>query len=64
MQILVQPENATKNIPKVSTAMGLLNKLGLKTTQALVIRGNRLLTPDERIFPQDQIIVRRVASRG
>ncbi|MFO7728234.1 MAG: hypothetical protein R6X11_07880 [Desulfonatronovibrio sp.] len=64
MQIIMQPENKTKIIPRVSSVTGLLNKLGLKSTQALIIRENQLLTPDQRIFPDDRIIVRKVASRG
>ncbi len=64
MQIIIQPENRTKNISNVSTVMGLLNKLGLKASQALVIRENQLLTPDRRIYQDDHIIVRLVASRG
>lgn len=64
MQIIMQPENITKIIPRVSSVTGLLNKLGLKSTQALVIREDQLLTPDQRIFPEDRIIVRKVTSRG
>ncbi len=64
MQIIMQPENISISIPKAASVTGLLNRLGLRSTQALVIRDNQLLTPDERIFPEDQIIVRKVASRG
>ncbi|WP_028575363.1 hypothetical protein [Desulfonatronovibrio hydrogenovorans] len=64
MQVLLQPENKIKEIPRVATVLGLLNKLGLKPTQALVIREGRLLTPDVQIFPDDQLKVRVVASRG
>ncbi len=64
MQITVQPENKIRDITRVSSVLGLLNRLGLKTTQALVIRDNQLLTPDQPIFKDDRIIVRKVASRG
>ena len=64
MQITVQPENKIRDITKVSSVLGLLNRLGLKTTEALVIRDNQLLTPDQPIFKDDRIIVRKVASRG
>lgn len=64
MQILIQPENKKRNIFKAATALSLLNRLELKPTQALVIRDNQLLTPDEKIFEKDDIIVRIVGSRG
>jgi len=64
MQIIIQPENKIENASRVKTVMGLLKKLGLKDTQALVIRDNQLLTPDQRIYQDDRIIVRLVASRG
>ncbi|RQD67320.1 MAG: hypothetical protein D5R98_01000 [Desulfonatronovibrio sp. MSAO_Bac4] len=64
MQITLQPENKIKNIFKAATVLSLLNKLDLKPTQAIVIRDNQLLTPDEKIFEEDNIIVRVVASRG
>ena len=64
MQITLQPENKIKNIFKAATVLSLLNKLDLKPTQAIIIRDNQLLTPDEKIFEEDNIIVRVVASRG
>lgn len=64
MQIIIQPENKIENASRVKTVTGLLKKLGLKDTQALVIRDNQLLTPDRRIYQDDRIIVRLVASRG
>ncbi|MFN2267916.1 MAG: hypothetical protein ABR533_06535 [Desulfonatronovibrio sp.] len=64
MQITIQPENKIRNIFKAATVLSLLNKLDLKSTQAIVIRDNQLLTPDEKIFEKDDIIVRIVASRG
>ncbi|MFW5730439.1 MAG: hypothetical protein ACOCPN_04680 [Desulfonatronovibrionaceae bacterium] len=64
MQITLEPENRIMEINRVSSAMGLLNRLGLKPFQALVIRDNRLLTPDSRLNPEDNLIVRKVVSRG
>lgn len=64
MQVIIQPENRIENVPRVKTVMGLLKKLRLNHIQALVIRDNQLLTPDQRINQDDQIIVRLVASRG
>lgn len=50
--------------PRLNTAQQLLNKLGLYRTDALVIRGNELLTPDRRIEHGDAIVVRCVTSSG
>lgn len=64
MQVTIQPDNKTMDITKVQSVTGLLNRLGLKPTQALVIRDKELLTPDRKLSPQDRIIVRMVTSRG
>ncbi|WP_232300543.1 hypothetical protein [Desulfonatronovibrio magnus] len=64
MQIILEPENTKRQIFGAATVLSMLNKLGLKSTQALVIRNNTLLTPDEKIHPDDEITVRVVASRG
>jgi len=64
MKLILEPENKELEITKVKTVRGLLNKLGLNSTQALVIRDGQLLTPDEKLFPKDVVKVRKVASRG
>ena len=38
--------------------------LGLRVNDALIIRGDRLLTPDDRLHDGDEIRVRKVMSTG
>lgn len=64
MKIILQPEEKEISLPKVKSVRALLNKLNLYPTQALIIREGRLLTPDEKIYPTDIIIVRQITSRG
>ena len=59
-----QPDNILLSMPRMKTAHQLLEKLGLYEETALVARGDELLTPDRRIWPNDKILVRVVASRG
>lgn len=62
--IHILPTNEKKEMPKPNTALQLLNKLGLRRTEALVIRGDELLTPDRNIKDGDSITLRLVGSRG
>jgi sulfur carrier protein ThiS len=51
-------------LPNANTARQLLNRLGLSPTEALVIRGDELLTSDRALAHGDVITVRTVGSRG
>jgi len=62
--VLFEPEGEQKTFPRLNTALQLLQKLGIKPTDALLIRGDELLTPDRRLHPGDHITIRFVASRG
>lgn len=62
--VLLQPEGRTIEIKKANTVLQLLNSLKLKPTRALVIRDKRLLTPDQPLAHGQQLIVRKVGSRG
>jgi len=62
--IIFEPEGGQKTFSRINTALGLLHKLGIKPTDALLIRGDELLTPDRRLHPGDRITIRFVASRG
>ena len=65
MKVFIEPENKEiKLTGKTKTVLGLLNKLNLRPTQALVIRNGQLLTPDRRLYPDDKIIIRLIISRG
>lgn len=62
--VRIEPQKKTIEFKSLNTALQLLNKLGLSGTDALVIRGNELLTPDRRIRHGDVITVRCVTSSG
>lgn len=62
--VLLQPEGRTLEVKKANTVLQLLNSLKLKPTRTLVIRDNSLLTPDQPLKHGQQVIVRKVGSRG
>jgi len=62
--IHLEPKKSTLTFPRINTVLQLLGKLNLNTNDALIIRGDELLTPDRRIHPGDIITVRLVMSRG
>lgn len=62
--VLLQPEETRLSLPRPKTARQLLEALNLAEETALVARGGELLTPDRRIWPDDELLVRKVASSG
>lgn len=62
--VLVQPEERRLSLPRPKTARQLLEALGLAEETALVARQGELLTPDRRIWPDDELLVRKVVSSG
>ncbi|MGE9984287.1 hypothetical protein [Desulfovibrio sp. SGI.169] len=62
--VRVQPEESLLSLPRPKTARQLLEALGLAEESALVARQGQLLTPDRRIWPGDELLVRKVASSG
>ncbi len=60
----MEPKRSTLTFPRLNTVLQLLGKLGLRTNDALIIRGDELLTPDRRLHYGDTITVRLVMSRG
>ena len=62
--VLIIPENRELSFPRLNTALQALNKTGRRPGQALVIRGRELLTPDQRLYPGDHIIIKDVISQG
>ncbi len=60
----VEPDGETLTFARLNTVLQLLNKLGLRPTQALVIRGRDLLTQDMPVGRDDEITVRKVISTG
>ncbi|WP_247647501.1 hypothetical protein [Desulfovibrio desulfuricans] len=62
--VLLQPEEKHLSLPRPKTSRQLLEALGLAEETALVARDGQLLTPDRRIWPEDNLLVRKVASSG
>jgi len=62
--VTIVPEGRILTFPKIRTVLQLLEQLDLRVNDALIIRGDELLTPDRRLDDGDQITVRPVISRG
>ena len=62
--VLLQPEERRLILKRPKTARQLLEALGLMEETALVARAGELLTPDRRIWPGDELLVRVVTSAG
>ena len=60
----LQPEYHRLSFPRPKTSRQLLTALGLAEECALVARDGELLTPDRQIWPNDELLVRKVASVG
>ena len=64
VEVLLQPEEQLLSLPRPKTSRQLLHALGLAEECALVARNGELLTPDRHIWPNDSLLVRKVASSG
>ena len=64
IRVRIEPEGILLSMPRVKTARQLLVALNLAEESALVARARDLLTPDRRIWPNDELLVRVVSSRG
>ncbi len=62
--VLVEPEGHALSFDRLNTVLMLQKRLDLRVNDALIIRGDRLLTPDCRIEDGDELRVRKVTSRG
>lgn len=62
--VLLQPEDSLLSLPRPKTARQLLASLDIAEECALAARDGELLTPDRRIWPDDRLLVRKVASAG
>lgn len=60
----LEPPGKLLSFPRPKTARQLLHALNLEEEEALLARAGKLLTPDRRIWPNDKILARVVASRG
>lgn len=61
---LLQPEERLLELPRPKTVRQLLAALHLREETAIVARRGELLTPDRRIYPRDELLVRKVTSSG
>lgn len=62
--VFVEPDNETFTFEKHNTVLMLQKSLSLRVNDALIIRGDRLLTPDDRLEDGDEIRIRKVMSTG
>jgi len=62
--VFVEPDNKTFTFARHNTVLMLQKQLGLRVNDALVIRGDALLTPDSRLSDGDEIRIRKVISTG
>ena len=60
----LQPEESWLSLPRPKLARQLLDALNIGEECALVARRGELLTPDRQIWPDDELLVRKVASSG
>jgi sulfur carrier protein len=62
--VFVEPDNETLTFERLNTVLMLQKRLGLRVNDALVIRGETLLTPDCQLKDGDQLRIRKVTSTG
>lgn len=62
--VRVEPGNEIHTFERLNTVLMLQQRLGLRVNDALVIRGDVLLTPDCRINDGDELRIRKVMSTG
>ncbi len=62
--VFIEPDNETLHFERLKTVLLLQQRLGLRVNDALVIRGDMLLTPDCRLQDGDEIRIRKVISTG
>lgn len=64
MRVLLYQPRREIEVHGVKSVKALLNRLDLVSESVLVIRGDQLLTDEERVFPDDTIELRPVISGG
>ncbi|GFK94037.1 hypothetical protein NNJEOMEG_01875 [Fundidesulfovibrio magnetotacticus] len=64
VDVIIEATGERHTFRSLNTVLQLLGKLGLKSTEVLVIRGRELLTPDRAIGHEGEIRIRHVVSRG
>ena len=64
LKIWLEPPGRLLSIPRVKTVSQLLEFFKFEPETAIVARNGKLLTPDRHLWPDDEILVRQVGSRG
>ncbi|WP_243547233.1 hypothetical protein [Pseudodesulfovibrio tunisiensis] len=64
IQVQLEPEGRLVELSGTKTVLGMLNRLSLRPTMAIVVRDGKLLTPDRRLYNGDALLVRKVTSAG
>lgn len=62
--VQLEPEKKTIKLKRPKTVAQLLDALKLEPETALVARGGKLLTYDQKLWPNDELLVRVVISSG
>lgn len=62
--VRLEPAGKDVSIPRPKTARQLLEYFGLREETAIIAREGKLLTPDRRIWPADNLFLRIVTSQG
>lgn len=62
--VTLEPDNEVIEMHGVKTVLAALNRVKLRPTMAIVVRGGELLTPDRRLNPGDAVMIRKVTSAG
>ena len=62
--IVLLPEGEERVFSGIKSVHGLLGRMGLRVMEALVIRGDELLTPDRTLQDGERLTVKQVISAG
>jgi len=60
----LEPDGKVLELHDIRSVTGLLNKLGMRHTMAIIARDGELLTPDRKLSHGDVVLVRKVTSAG
>ncbi len=60
----LEPDGAIVTFSNVRSVLGVLNRLKLRSTMAIVVRDGELLTSDRKLKNGDILMVRKVTSAG
>ncbi len=60
----LEPDGKVIELRRTRSVLGALNKLKLRSTMAIVVREDELLTADRKLYNGDTIMVRKVTSAG